>query len=154
MFSFYYRSRLAFHLADGKLYKNDNLRDDPGGLAAGDGFTGNYSYVDIDRSPDTAITDFGTCPAKPPCVDRRKFRFRLHHAPHARVVKVEVFVNGRRKLVRRGHDLRAITVKRLPKKVFRLKIVATQSTGSKLVSTRTYRGCTKSKPSTRAHHRG
>jgi hypothetical protein len=152
MFSFYYRSRLAFHLAGGQKYVNENLRDNTSGLAAADGYGGHYSYVDIDRSPDTGTTSFGACPAKPPCVDRRKFRFRLHHAPHARVVKVEVFVNGRRRLVRRGHDLRAVTITRLPRKVFHLRIVATQSTGSKLISRRTYRGCGKSRPSTRAHH--
>jgi hypothetical protein len=33
-----------------------------------------------------------------------------------------------------------------------VRIVATQSTGSKLVSVRRYKGCTKGKPQTRAHH--
>jgi hypothetical protein len=156
MFSFYYRSRLMFHRADGSVYQNENLRGDASGLGAGDGFPGSYSYVALDRSPDTANTAFGSCPTpkRAPCVDRRKFTFRVHHAPTTRVVKVAVFVNGRRKLVRRGHALRAVTIRRLPKKVFHLKIVATQSSGSKLISTRTYRGCNKSKPTTRAHRHG
>jgi dienelactone hydrolase len=159
MMSFYYRSRLDFHLAGGKHYDNENLRDDAGGLSDADGYPGEYSYVQIDRSPDTGNTDFGSCakPAPPPpprprCTDRRKFRFKLHHAPHARVVKVEVFVNGKRKLTRRGHDLRTVTIRRLPREVFRLKIVATQSSGSKLISRRTYRGCRKGRPHTQAHH--
>jgi hypothetical protein len=43
-------------------------------------------------------------------------------------------------------------VKRLPRKRFTLRIVATQSSGSKLISTRHYRGCRKGRPTTRAHH--
>ena len=88
------------------------------------------------------------------CVDRRKFSFRLHHAPHARVVRVRVWVNGRRKLTRRGRSIRRLTLRRLPKGAFRVRIEATQSSGSKLISTRTYRGCKKSRPRTRAHHHG
>lgn len=88
------------------------------------------------------------------CVDRRKFSFRLHHARGARVVKVKVYVNGKLKLTRRGHDIKRVTVKRLPKKRFKVKIVATHSTGSKLVSTRTYRGCKKGRPRTRSIRHG
>ncbi|MEA2457170.1 MAG: beta-glucosidase, partial [Thermoleophilaceae bacterium] len=86
------------------------------------------------------------------CVDRRKFTFKLHRAPHARVVRVEGFVNGKRKVNRRGHDIKRVTLRRLPRGKFKVKIVATQNTGSTLTSTRTYRGCKKSRPSTRAHH--
>jgi beta-glucosidase len=88
------------------------------------------------------------------CVDRRKFTFRLHHAPRARVVRVEAFVNGRRKLRRRGHNIKRITLAKLPSGRFVVKIVATQSTGSQLVSTRTYIGCRKGRPRTRGHHPG
>jgi hypothetical protein len=83
------------------------------------------------------------------CVDRRKFTFRLHHGPRSRVVRVVVYVNGKRKLARRGRDLRRVTVRRLPRGRFKVRIVATHSNGSRLVSTRTYRGCTKSRPHTR-----
>jgi hypothetical protein len=86
------------------------------------------------------------------CVDRRKFSFRLHHGPGAHVVRVEVFVNGKRTLRRRGRNIRRVTVKRLPRKRFTLRIVATQTGGSKLISTRRYRGCRKGRPTTRAHH--
>jgi dipeptidyl aminopeptidase/acylaminoacyl peptidase len=160
MFSFYYPSRLDIHLADGRRYRNENLRDSGAGLSAADGFGGSYSYVSIARSPDTATTDFGSCPAARPaaprstahCVDARKFRFKLHRAHRARIVKVVVFVNGKRKLTRRGHDIRSVAIARLPHKLFHLKIVSTQSSGSTLVSTRTYRGCRKSRPRTRGHH--
>jgi hypothetical protein len=92
----------------------------------------------------------GLLPARR-CVDRRKFSFKLHHARRARVVRVAVYVNGKRKLSKRGNNIRRITLRRLPKKRFKVRIVATQSSGAKLISTRTYRGCTKSKPRT---HRG
>jgi hypothetical protein len=87
------------------------------------------------------------------CVDRRKFSFRLHHARGARVVRVVAFVNGKRKLRVRGRHIKRITLKRLPRRKFVVRIVATQNTGSKLVSTRRYKGCRKSRPRTRAHHR-
>ena len=83
------------------------------------------------------------------CVDRRKFSFRLHHARRARVVKVQVYVNGKLKVIRRGQNIKRVTIKRLPKKRFKVRIVSTQSTGSKLVSTRTYRRCKKGRPHTR-----
>src|SRR3954447_8831976 len=87
------------------------------------------------------------------CKDRRKFTFKLHHARGARVVKVAVFVNGKRKLLRRGRNIRRLTIKRLPRKRFTVTIVSTQSTGSKLRNTRTYRRCTKGRPHTRRIHR-
>ena len=51
MFSFNYRSRLDIHLADGTAYDNEDLRDDAHGLSSADGWPGEYSYVDIARSP-------------------------------------------------------------------------------------------------------
>jgi hypothetical protein len=87
-------------------------------------------------------------PSNTHCVDTRRFRFRLHHYRRARVVKVQVYVNGKRKLTRRGRDLKSVTIGRLPQRAFSVKIVSTQSTGSKLVSSRTYRGCKKSRPHT------
>jgi beta-glucosidase len=86
------------------------------------------------------------------CVDTRRFSFRLHHAPHARVVRVAVYVNGHLKLRRHGRDIRRVTLARLPQGRFRVRIVSTQSSGSRLVSRRTYHGCLKGRPTTRAHH--
>jgi hypothetical protein len=91
-------------------------------------------------------------PQAPRCVDRRKFTFRLHHAPRARVVKVIAYVNGKRVLRRRGRNIKRITLRRLPRRKFTVRIVSTQDTGSKLISVRHYKGCRKGKPSTRAHH--
>jgi hypothetical protein len=99
-----------------------------------------------------AFRDRVGLPSNSRCADRCKFSFALHHAPHTRVTRVVVFVNGKRKLARKGHNLRRITLRRLPRGRFEVKIVATQSSGSTLTSTRIYRGCKKSKPTTRAHH--
>ena len=60
MFSFYYPSRLNFHLANGKRYDNENLRTDVNRLTYKDGYSGEYSYIYVDRSPDVGTTDFGS----------------------------------------------------------------------------------------------
>jgi hypothetical protein len=86
------------------------------------------------------------------CIDTRRFRFKLHHGRRGRVVRVQVYINGKRVLSRRGHNLSSVTVKRLPRGHFTVKIVSTQSSGSKITSTRTYDGCAKSKPTVRGHH--
>jgi hypothetical protein len=86
------------------------------------------------------------------CVDTRRFTFTLHHAVGARIVRVAVFVNGKRKLSRRGHDIKRVTIARLPRKRFVVRIVSTSSTGAQLISTRVYHGCKKSRPHTRARH--
>ncbi|MEA2421965.1 MAG: hypothetical protein QOF55_1064 [Thermoleophilaceae bacterium] len=85
---------------------------------------------------------------KPVCVDRRKFSFRVHQPTRGRVVRAVAFVNG--KAVRRvkGKRVTRIVVKRLPRGVFTIRIVATTSGGSRTISVRHYRGCTKSKPRT------
>jgi YVTN family beta-propeller protein len=83
---------------------------------------------------------------KPQCVDRRGFRFKLHGP---RVTKVEVFVNGVRKVHRKGHDIRFVTLKRLPKRTFVVTVVTTYANGKRRESVRTYRGCAKSRPRTR-----
>jgi hypothetical protein len=111
--------------------------------------------TETDGPLDVVFDGCGFATSPPPgktCRDRRKFTFRLHHARGARVVRVVAFVNGKRRLVKRGHNIKRITLKRLPKKKFTVKIVSTQNTGSKLISVRKYKGCRKGRPRTRAHH--
>jgi hypothetical protein len=88
----------------------------------------------------------GTCG----CPSRRKSRFKLHRGPGARIVRAEAFVNGKRVLVRKGRDLRALTLDLPATGKLKVRIVTTHSNGSRLISTRTYDGCTKTKPVTRA----
>ncbi|MGZ4249492.1 MAG: hypothetical protein ACXVUE_14440 [Solirubrobacteraceae bacterium] len=52
VFSFYYYSRLDFHLAGGGTFDCEDMREGCPGMAANDGYKGDYSYVAIDRSPD------------------------------------------------------------------------------------------------------
>jgi LVIVD repeat len=84
------------------------------------------------------------------CRRQSKATFRLHRAKGARVVKVVAFVNGKRRKVRRGRDIRRITVGNLPRRGrLRVRIVATHSSGAKLVSKRSWNGCSKGRPKTR-----
>jgi dienelactone hydrolase len=51
-FSFYYRSRLDIHRADGSLFDCEDLRAGCPGMVGDDGYPGDYSYITIDTSPD------------------------------------------------------------------------------------------------------
>jgi DNA-binding beta-propeller fold protein YncE len=84
---------------------------------------------------------------KTECVDRRKFSFRLRGA--GRVRRVAVYVNGVLKIRKKGRDIRRVTLEKLPKGRFVVRIVTTREGGKKRESVRTYRGCKKSKPRTR-----
>ena len=82
------------------------------------------------------------------CADTRRFAFKLHHAVGARIVRVAVYVNGRKRVSLRGHDIKRVSIARLPRKRFTVRIVTTSSTGAQLVSTRVYHGCKKTRPRT------
>lgn len=80
------------------------------------------------------------------CLDRRKFRFRLRNPRGRRAVRVEVFINGKRKKTFRGRALKRITIKKLPKRRrYVVKIVVTQDNQSQRATERTYKGCKKSR---------
>jgi hypothetical protein len=106
--------------------------------------------------------DFGSGPSSTrapshvtaaPCVDTRKFSFRVHQPRGGRVVAVTVYVDGRRIRHMRGHRLTRIVLRRLPQGLFTVRIVATTSRQSRTVSVRRYRGCRKGRPHTHVHHR-
>ena len=80
------------------------------------------------------------------CVDTRKFTWRLHHRPDATVTSVDIYVNGKRRVRRRGAKIETVTLKRLPQGTFRVRIVAKHSDGNQIVSKRRYKGCKKGKP--------
>ena len=88
----------------------------------------------------------------PGCVDRRKFSFRIHQPRRGRIVRATVYINGKKRKVvkaKRGKRVRRVTIKRLPRKTFTVKIVARHSSGRRTVSVRRYRGCKKGRPTTR-----
>jgi hypothetical protein len=85
----------------------------------------------------------------PSCLDKRSFTFHFHRSGSGvRVVRVAVFVNGKRRIVRRGRDIKRVTLARPPKGSFTVRIVTTFSNGSQRTSTRSYRGCAKGRPRT------
>jgi hypothetical protein len=84
------------------------------------------------------------------CLRPSKIGFKLHRPPRNRIVRVEAFVDGRSKLVRTGRDLKRVELTKLPRGGrMKVRIVATHSSGSKVVSTRSWNGCTKTGPSVR-----
>ena len=64
---------------------------------------------------------------------------------------VNVFVNGKRKLSRKGTRITRVTIKRLPSstRLYRVRIVALTNRGDRIISDRRYKGCKKSRPTTR-----
>jgi hypothetical protein len=73
----------------------------------------------------------------------------VHHSRHARAVEVYAYVNGRRRLHRRGRDIRQVVLKKLPTKRFTVRIETFQSNGRETISVRRFNGCLKGKPHTR-----
>ena len=80
------------------------------------------------------------------CVDTRKFSWRLHHAPGARVTSVDIYVDGKRKVRRRANDIETVSLTKLPQGTFRVRIVARHSDGRHITTSRRYKGCKKGKP--------
>ena len=116
-FSFYYYSRLDFHLANGQKVDCEDLRDGCAALTANDGYPGTYSYISIDTSPD-AVTGpgaafrsssrLGACPAS--ASTRVRVR-RFHGRPITRVV---VYVDGRRVAAFRGRSIGSVRIGGIP----------------------------------------
>jgi hypothetical protein len=88
-------------------------------------------------------------PGNAECVDRRRFTFKLHRPKHTRIVRVEGYVNGKRRLRVKGKNITRVALRALPKKRFVVRIRAFHSNGAEVVSTRTYKGCTQSRPTTK-----
>jgi hypothetical protein len=90
------------------------------------------------------------------CLRPSTIGFKLHRMEGTRIVRVEAFVNGKRRLVRTGHDIKRVELKKLVRSgKLRVRIVATHNTGSRVLSQRTWNGCKKGKPIVRAirrHH--
>jgi hypothetical protein len=84
------------------------------------------------------------------CLRPSTLGFKLHRVEGTRVVRVDAFANGKRRLRQTGRDIKRIELRGLKRSGrLTIRIVATHSTGSKVVSTRTWNGCTKGKPRVR-----
>ena len=83
-------------------------------------------------------------PSASRCVNRRRFAFRIFRPHGHRIVRLDVYVNGRhlRTLrARRGHSVDRITLSSLPAGGFTLRLVAHTAHGGKVTSVRHYHGC-------------
>ncbi|MEA2352803.1 MAG: hypothetical protein QOJ14_1217, partial [Thermoleophilaceae bacterium] len=88
------------------------------------------------------------------CKDRRKFSWHIHQPPGRRIIAVNVYVNGRRKVHKEGHRVRHISIPKLPKRRFVVKIVALTNHGERVISVRHYHGCKKGRPHTHVEQSG
>ena len=77
------------------------------------------------------------------CTAPRRLTVTLRHRAGQRIVRVKIYVNGRLKLTRRGHNLSRLTLKRLPHGAFTVRIVSYQSNGVAITGVHRYRPCTK-----------
>ena len=80
------------------------------------------------------------------CKQPRRFAFRLHQPKHARIVRVDVYVNGHRVKTIRAHPggtVHNVVLSKLPSKPFALRVVARTNKHHKIVSKRRYHTCVK-----------
>ena len=90
-------------------------------------------------------------PSTKKCLDRRKWRFRIHQPRKRKIVSVNVYVNGKRRFHKHAKRVTRVVLKKLPKKRFTVKIVAISNRGDRIVSVRRYKACKKGRPKTRVH---
>src|SRR4051794_21118502 len=87
------------------------------------------------------------------CVDKRKLKLQVHSAKRDRPRKIRAFVNGKLVRVLRGSRARSGRLNlenlRSSNGTFEVSVVAYFKHGVRRVSTRTYKGCTKSRPHTK-----
>jgi hypothetical protein len=89
---------------------------------------------------------------KKKCVDKRKFKFKIHQPKTGSVRRVDVFINGKRKQSISGSRITKVGIKKLPKKGrYKVKIVAFTTNLTQTISTRTYKACKKSRARTHVH---
>ncbi|MEA2399198.1 MAG: hypothetical protein QOK25_2754 [Thermoleophilaceae bacterium] len=98
--------------------------------------------------------DLNLCGARPAnvsggCIDKRKLRLHVHKPHKGSITRVDTFVNGKRNARLSGKSARngSIVLSGLKSKrgTFKVTVVVYISDGSLRISTRTYRGCNKSK---------
>ena len=109
---------------------------------------GNSGFYDVRLDKGVWPFPAGSGAPKPgACLRPSRVPFKLHRVKGTRIVGVTAYVNGKRRLRRRGHDIKRVVLGRLPRgRHLKVRIVATHSTGAKVVSVRTWNGCKKGKP--------
>ena len=160
-FSFYYYSRLQVHLDNGQVWDCEDLRQGCAGLTSDDGYTGDYSYLAVDTSPD-AKTGSAASAAGGAAASRQLFacgahqavRFHLHTVAGRRITEVKVYVGKRLVLTRRGRSLRSVTLPGLPGTAkHRIRIDTYTRAGLARRTLRMVSGCAAHAPPRTAHLR-
>jgi hypothetical protein len=105
-----------------------------------DGYADNVSLaLAAAPAPSAATPGAVRLPRAHGCV--RRLRVSVRAATGTSIVAAEARANGHTVAVRHGAHPGRVTLTRLPAGRFRLRVVATQSDGVRLVAARTYRGC-------------
>jgi dienelactone hydrolase len=116
-FSFYYYSRLDFHLSNGQKVDCEDLRDGCSALGADDGYPGTYLYVGIDTSPD-AVTGPGSplrsSSSLAACNAASASTFQVRRFRGRAITRVVAYVDGRRVAAFRGRSLRSVRIGGIP----------------------------------------
>ena len=82
-------------------------------------------------------------PSARSCLAGRRLTFRINRVPGGRVVRVAVTVNGLLVVVRRGHDLRRVSFARPAAPRLQVRIVTTNNRGGRVITLRTFTGCSR-----------
>jgi pimeloyl-ACP methyl ester carboxylesterase len=123
------------------------LRSRGGGPARTVNFPNFASLTDVVTVQLRDFDKVGAPAGRRACRRKSAIRFKLRRTQGRRIVRVVAYVNGKRKLRRSGRDIRRVTLRRLPRTGrMSVRIVATDHTGDKLISTRRWDGCRKGKP--------
>jgi hypothetical protein len=120
----------------------------PPSCPAGGSWTNRITFTYRDSVSQTT-SNASPC-ASPPCQRPSRYDFQLHRRPGTRVVNAAAFVNGRLATQRSGRDVRRLAVAGLPVDgSMSINIIATHSTGARVISKRSWNGCAKTGPRTR-----
>jgi hypothetical protein len=98
-------------------------------------------------SPTTTATPGASTTTTPPkktapaCSAGTRLTYRIRRVPHGRVVRVVVYVNGHRALVRKGRSIARVTIRRPAGNTLVVRIVSTNNKGGQVTTIRRYVGC-------------
>jgi dienelactone hydrolase len=144
-FSFYYYSRLEFHLAGGQRVDCENLRDGCPALTASDGYPGAYSYIGIDTSPDAVVGPGAALKRSnslTACAARGAITIELPRFRGRPITRVLAYVDGRLVARFHGRALRSVRIPGLPgASRHRLRVYEYTRRGLTRRLTRTVWGC-------------
>jgi hypothetical protein len=87
------------------------------------------------------------------CLPAQRLTFAINRVPGGRVVRVAVRVNRRLLLVHRGRNINSVSFARPRGRQLVIEIVTTNNGGGRVITLRTFRGCTHTRVTGRVHRR-